>query len=220
MNALRDQIRDAANRLEASGIPSPRHDAEALAAHLLGVERGALLTHADPGDGFAGDYDALVTRRAGREPLQHITGIAYFRRVELAVGPGVFVPRPESELTAGVAVDAAQEVVAAGRVPTIVDLYAGSGVMAIAIAAEVHPAVVHAVEMDDPAIPWLRRNAAGTGVIVHHDDVGRVIETGRSMEMLHGTVDVVTANPPYIPIGADIRDPEVAEYDPAAALWG
>lgn len=217
---LREAIRAASSRLDSAGVPSPRHDAEVLAAHLLGVERGALLAHPVPADGFAADYDALVSRREAREPLQHITGTAYFRRLELAVGPGVFVPRPESELTAGVAIDAAHEIVAEGRVPTVVDLYAGSGPIAISIATEVKPVVVHAAEMSDDAIPWLRRNAAGAGVIVHHDDVARIADAGRSMAMLHGAVDIITANPPYIPDGAHIRDPEVATHDPAVALWG
>lgn len=218
--SLRDHIRAAAARLETAGVPSPRHDAEALAAHLLGVDRGALLTHPDPDGDFAAGYDKVVARRAAREPLQHITGTAHFRRLTLAVGPGVFVPRPESELTAGVAIDAAREITAAGGVPTVVDLYAGSGAIGLAIADEVQPVVVHVVEMDDPAIPWLRRNAAGAGVIVHHDDVARITDTDRSMAMLHGAVDIITANPPYIPVGAHIREPEVAEHDPASALWG
>lgn len=217
---LRETIRDAAVRLERAGVPSPRHDAEALAAHLLGIDRGALLTRDDPGDGFAADYDTLVARREAREPLQHITGSAHFRRVDLAVGPGVFIPRPETEMTAQVAIDEAKAIVAAGRVPTVADLYAGSGPIAISIATEVSPVVVHAVELSDDAIGWLRRNAAGAGVIVHHDDVGRIADPGRSMAMFHGAVDIVTANPPYVPAGAEIRDREVVEHDPALALWG
>lgn len=217
--SLRERIRAAAARLEGAGVPSPRHDAEELAAYVLGTDRGGLLTRTDPDDGFAADYDAVIARRAAREPLQHITGVAHFRRIDLAVGPGVFVPRPESELSAGVAIEAAREIVAQGRVPTVVDLYAGSGAIAISVATEVQPVVVHAVEMDNPAIPWLRRNAAGAGVIVHHDDVERVADADRSMALLHGAVDIITANPPYIPLGAHIRDQEVAEHDPAAALW-
>ncbi|WP_240477247.1 N5-glutamine methyltransferase family protein [Jiangella muralis] len=214
---LLEQLRTAAGVLAAAEVPSPRHDAEALAAHVLGVERGALLTQPDPDDSFGPRFDELVRRRAGREPLQHLTGQAPFRHLVLQVGPGVFIPRPETELTAGAAVDEARAVVAAGRVPVVVDLFSGSGAIAVSVATEVRPVMVHAVEREDDAVAWLRRNAAGNSVIVHRDDVALVAE--RSLSMLLGQVDVVAANPPYIPAEATIRDPEVAEYDPPAALW-
>ncbi|SEF18186.1 peptide chain release factor N(5)-glutamine methyltransferase [Jiangella alba] len=214
---LLEQLRTAAGVLAAAEVPSPRHDAEVLAAHVLGVERGALLTQPDPDDSFAPRFDELVRRRAGREPLQHLTGEAPFRHLILQVGPGVFIPRPETELTAGAAVDEARAVVAAGRVPVVVDLFSGSGAIAVSVATEVRPVMVHAVEREDDAVAWLRRNAAGNSVIVHRDDVALVAE--RSLSMLLGQVDVVAANPPYIPADATIRDPEVAEYDPPAALW-
>ncbi|PZF85782.1 peptide chain release factor N(5)-glutamine methyltransferase [Jiangella anatolica] len=214
---LREQLREATGRLAAAEVPSPRHDAEALAAHVLGVERGALLAQPEPDGTFATRFEELVRRRAGREPLQHLTGRAPFRHLTLQVGPGVFIPRPETELTAGAAVDEAKAVVAAGRVPVVVDLFAGSGAIAISVATEVRPVMVHAVEREDDAVAWLRRNAAGNSVIVHRDDVAQV--TQRSLSMLLGQVDIVAANPPYIPADATIRDPEVAEYDPPAALW-
>lgn len=214
---LLEQLRAATDVLTAAEVPSPRHDAEALAAHVLGVERGALLAQPDPDDSFAPRFGELVRRRASREPLQHLTGLAPFRHLTLQVGPGVFIPRPETELTAGVAVDEARAVVEAGRVPVVVDLFAGSGAIAISVATEVRPVMVHAVEREDDAVAWLRRNAAGNSVIVHRDDVALVAE--RSLSMLLGQVDVVAANPPYIPADATIRDPEVAEHDPPAALW-
>lgn len=217
MTSLRAAIKDAEARLAGAGVPSPRHDAEALAAHLLGVARGTLVVQPDPGDEFAPAYSALIQRRADREPLQHITGTAPFRHLTLQVGPGVFVPRPETELTAGAAIDAARAVVADGRVPVVVDLFSGSGAIAISVATEVRPSMVHAVESEDDAVGWLRRNAAGASVIVHRDDVAVVAE--RSLSMLLGAVDVVVANPPYVPLGATIRDAEVVEYDPAASLW-
>lgn len=217
MTSLRERIEEAAQRLAEAGVPSPRHDAEALAAHLLDVDRAGLVTAPEPPSSFDVDYTELVERRAKREPLQHITGLAHFRHLTLQVGPGVFIPRPETELTAGAAIVAAQTVVAEGRVPVVVDMFAGSGAIAISVAREVRPCVVHAVESEDDAIEWLRRNAAGASVVVHRDDVGGILE--RSMSMLIGAVDVVVANPPYVPLGAVIRDPEVAEHDPAAALW-
>jgi release factor glutamine methyltransferase len=210
---LRELIAGAADRLAAAGVPSPRHDAEALAAHLLGVTRGDLLLQPDPADTFAAEYDAAVRRRAGREPLQHITGVAHFRHITLRVGPGVFIPRPETELVAGVAIDAARTVAQTGRTPVVADLFAGSGAIALSVADEVPSAEVHAVEADDRAATWSRRNAVGTNVSVHHVDVDGCLSD------LGGRVDVVVANPPYVPTGATIRDPEVAAHDPAAALW-
>lgn len=220
--SVRELIGAAAGRLAAAGVPSPRHDAEALAAHLLGVGRGELLLQPDPDIEFATRYTELVNRRAAREPLQHITGRAYFRHLTLEVGPGVFVPRPETELTAGAAIDAAWRVVRSGGAPMIADLYAGSGAIGLAVADEVPGATVHAVEADDAAVRWLRRNVDGwlrdhpdrtSAVILHHADVdGCLAELG-------GRLDVVVANPPYVPAGARIRDPEVAAHDPAPALW-
>jgi len=210
---LRELIAAATKRLTTAGVASPRHDAEVLAAHLLGVTRGELRLQPDPTDTFVKEYDAAVRRRADREPLQHITGVAHFRHVTVRVGPGVFVPRPETELAAGAAIEAARGMVAAGRTPVVADLFAGSGAIALAVADEVQAAQVHAVEADDGAVEWLRRNAESTSVIVHHADVDGCLPE------MDGRLDVVVANPPYIPTGATIRDPEVAAHDPAAALW-
>ncbi len=201
-----DAVAAATEILAAAGVASPRHDAEALAAHLLGVSRGDLVRH-ETLDRPA--YDALVARRAAREPLQHLTGRAAFRHVEVAVGPGVFVPRPETELIAGTAIEAARTL----DRPVVVDLYSGSGAIAISMAHEVPAAVVHAVESEDDAVAWLRRNASGTAVVVHHADVDGCLPD------MDGSMDVVVANPPYVPLGAAIRDPEVAAHDPASALW-
>jgi release factor glutamine methyltransferase len=203
---VRQAVKRATRVLAAAGVPSPRHDAEALAAHLLGVGRGDLVRH-ETLDAAA--FDALVARRAARVPLQHLTGRAAFRHIEVEVGPGVFVPRPETEVTTGAAIDVARML----DRPLVVDLYAGSGAMALAVADEVPDAEVHAVESEDSAIAWLRRNVAGTRVVVHHADVERCL-----LE-LTGTVDIVVANPPYVPLGAEVRDPEVAMHDPAVALW-
>ena len=203
---VRQAVRRATRVLAAAGVPSPRHDAEALAAHILRVGRGELVQH-DTLD--VAVFETLVARRAAREPLQHLTGRAAFRHIEVQVGPGVFVPRPETEVTTGAAVEVARML----DRPLVVDLYAGSGAIALAVANEVPDAEVHAVEAEDSAIAWLRRNVAGTRVVAHHADVQRCL-----LEFT-GTVDVVVANPPYVPLGAEVRDPEVALHDPAVALW-
>lgn len=204
--SLRAAVTAATERLTKAGVPSPRNDAEVLAAHLLGVDRKDLLQR-DAID--ASVYGTLIDRRAAREPLQHLTGKASFRHIEVAVGPGVFIPRPESESTAGAAIHYAKQL----SRPVVVDLYAGSGVIALSVVDEVPEATVHAVEAHESAFHWLRRNTAGTPVVVHHTDVDGCLPE------LSGGVDVVVANPPYIPTGARIRDPEVALYDPASALW-
>jgi release factor glutamine methyltransferase len=210
---LRELVAAATERLAAAGVPSPRHDAEILAAHLLGVTRGRLLVQPHLPEAFAGEYDAAIQRRAGREPLQHITGVAHFRHITVRVGPGVFVPRPETELVAGVAIEVVRSILDGGRTPVVADLFAGSGAIAVAVADEVPSAQIHAVEADDAAVVWLSQNADGTSVVIHHSDVDGCLPD------LDGGVDVIAANPPYVPTGATIRDPEVAAHDPAAALW-
>jgi release factor glutamine methyltransferase len=203
---------DAAARVLAdAGVASPRHDAEELAAHALGLSRSRLvLLDRLPAD-VAGRYAALVEQRAARVPLQHLTGVAGFRRLELAVGPGVFVPRPETE----VLVEWALARLRPGDL--VVDLCAGSGAVALAVADEAPGVRVHAVELEEDALAWAARNVRATGlpVTLHRGDVG----DPAVLADLDGTVDVVTANPPYIPVGAGVER-EVAEHDPAAALWG
>lgn len=188
-------IRAAAAVLAAAGVTSARHDAEALAEVALDERQ----------------YAAYVERRAAREPLQHITGVAYFRYLELAVGPGIFIPRPETELVAQAAIDFARALDTA----TVVDLCAGSGAIALSIASEVPTATVYAVEDDDAAMKWLQRNAAGTRVQLRHEDAAQALRG------LESTVDVVVSNPPYIPSGLHYgMEAEVLDHDPAAALWG
>lgn len=206
MTALRRAIARATERLAAAGVPSPRVDAEELAAFSLGVERRDLWRHAEVGACFA-EY---VGRRVAREPLQHITGRAHFRHLTLAVGPGVFVPRPETEVVTQAAIDAARAV---GRHPVVVDLGTGSGAIALSVATEVPGARVHAVEADPAAHAWAVRNLAGSGVDLRLGDMADALGE------LDGAVDVVVSNPPYIPLGAAVRDPEVAAHDPAPALW-
>ncbi len=207
----------AAARLAAAGVASPRHDAEALAAHVLGVPRSRLVLAGPLDERQQARYAELVDQRASRVPLQHLTGLAGFRRLELSVGPGVFVPRPETEVLAGWAIDA----LAGVPDPLVVDLCAGSGAVALALAQEVAGARVHAVEIDPQALAWAERNAAARAaagdppISLHQGDV----TDPALLAELAGTVDLVTANPPYIPLGSTVER-EVAEHDPPAALWG
>ncbi|MDT0200988.1 peptide chain release factor N(5)-glutamine methyltransferase [Nocardioides sp. AE5] len=208
-------LRDAASRLEESGVASPDHDAAELLAHVLGTTRSRLPLVDDPGADQVAEFGALVERRAAREPLQHLTGLAGFRHTELKVGPGVFVPRPETELLAGWAIEAAQQVLGeSGRAPVVVDLCTGSGAIARSLAQEVPEARVYAVELDEGAHAWATQNLAGTGVELRHGDMADAFDD------LAGTVDVVVCNPPYIPLEAwETVAAEARDHDPHLALF-
>jgi release factor glutamine methyltransferase len=206
--------RQAAARLRDAGVASPERDADLLLAHVLDVPLGRLPLLDDLGVGEQERYDALLARRAAREPLQHLTGTAAFRHVELAVGPGVFVPRPETELLAGWGVDRAREVLAQDRPPVVVDLCTGSGAIALSIATEVPEAEVHAVELSEDALAWAERNLAGHGVDLRQGDLADAFAD------LDGEVDVVVCNPPYIPLDAyETVAPEARDHDPHLALF-
>jgi release factor glutamine methyltransferase len=217
MSLLMTEIGLAVTRLADAGVESPRADAELLAAHRHQVSRSKLhlVTDADFDPRFWDD----VARREAREPLQHITGIAYFRYLDLEVGPGVFVPRPETEVMTGWAIERLTEMDVAE--PVVADLGTGSGAIALAIAQEVPAALVHAVEGDPLARPWTERNIARCATSAAHT-AGRVrLHPGdfdSALAELNGTVDLVVSNPPYIPVGADVP-PEVGEYEPTAALF-
>ena len=212
--------------LAAVGVPSPGADAAVLAAHVLGVPRAELNRRIVLGECLDDEAERrfrdLIARRAAREPLQHLTGTAPFRRLELLVGPGVFVPRVETELVAGIAVDEAARLAAAGSVPLVVDLCTGSGAIALAVADEVPAARVFAVELDPAAVAWAARNVSAHGLGDRLDlragDATRA-DTGVLAE-LAGDVDVLVANPPYIPPDAEPVEPEVRDHDPALALYG
>jgi release factor glutamine methyltransferase len=212
-----EALRVATRVLTAAGVESARADAETLLAHELGVSRGRVQALAVAGGdvepAVLARFARLVERRAEREPLQHLTGRAGFRTVELAVGPGVFVPRPETEVVAQLAIDAARGM----DRPVVVDLATGSGAIALAVAAEVPAAVVTGVERNPSALAWARRNVAGLAL----PNV-RVLEgdLADALPGLAGSVDVVVSNPPYIPDGMIPRDPEVRLHDPADALFG
>ena len=200
----------ATARLAEAGIASPRVDAELLAAYVLGVGRGRLpLIDTVRGD-EARRFAELVERRARRIPVQHLLGTAAFRHLELAVGDGVFVPRPETELLAGWGI----EHTAPGA--TVVDLCSGTGAIACSVADEAAPGRVVAVERSPAALGYLRRNAEAFAVV--RVVAGDVTDPGLLAEC-RGLVDVLLCNPPYVPDGTPVP-PEVAEHDPAEAVFG
>lgn len=215
----RGLLRESVDALTAAGVPDARVDAELLLGHVLGASRGRVqsleITGADVDDPVVGRMRALVARRATREPLQHITGRAPFRSLELAVGPGVFVPRPETEQVAQFAIDALRAV--ASDEPIAVDLGTGSGAIALALATEVPHARVYAVERSPDAHAWAARNFAETGAGNATLVLGDLAD---ALPELDGTVSLVASNPPYIPRGAVPRDAEVRLYDPELALYG
>lgn len=210
---VRTLLQAATDRLTRAGVPSPRADAELLLAHALDVDRArlgvltALGSVVDPGR-----FEVLLEQRADRVPVQHLTGRAGFRALDLHVGPGVFVPRPETEGVAQLAVDEA----ARRTAPVVVDLCTGSGAIAIAVATEVPDARVHAVELDPMAHAWARRNvdAFAPGLDL------RLGDAAHAFTDLDGSVDVVVSNPPYVPPGAVPQEVEVARHDPQVALYG
>ncbi|GAA2244556.1 release factor glutamine methyltransferase [Streptomyces ruber] len=209
-SVLLTEVAQATQRLADAGVPSPRTDAEELAAFVHGVKRGQLHTVRDAD--FDARYWEAVARREAREPLQHITGRAYFRYLELQVGPGVFVPRPETESVVGWAIDAvrAMDVVE----PLIVDLCTGSGAIALALAQEVPRSRVHAVELSEDALKWTRKNMAGSRVDLRQGDA---LDAFRDLD---GQVDLVISNPPYIPLTEwEYVAPEARDHDPEMALF-
>lgn len=210
-SSLREAISNATSTLREAGVSSPDVDARLLAAHLLGL-RPVELMFAEPPAGFECDYAQLVARRAAREPLQHITGSAPFYGVELAVGPGVFIPRPETEVLAQWAVQMLDD---APSAPAVVDLGSGSGALAIAVARAVPAATVYAVERSHEAREYLRRN------VEEHAPQVRIVAGDMTdphlLAELAGSVDLVVSNPPYVPESPEL---EVEVYaDPHEAVF-
>jgi release factor glutamine methyltransferase len=219
---VRSLLQRSVGILAASGIADPQVDAELLIGHVLGASRGRVQSMSVT-DAAVGPEDTLaiveaIERRAAREPLQHITGVAWFRTLEISVGPGVFVPRPETEFVAGLAIDALRAVVPAeGGAPRAVDLGTGSGAIALSLAVEVPHAEVAAVENSPRAFIWAKENLRRVGA-----ENARLVfvDLADALPELDGSVDVVVSNPPYIPLGAVPRDPEVRLFDPEHALYG
>jgi release factor glutamine methyltransferase len=201
--------------LASVGIESAEVDTQLLAAHVLGISKGEL--HAklflDPEIEQFQEIEELIRKRSERIPLQHLTGVAYFRNLTLAVGPGVFIPRPETE---GVAELAIQALRAIPGEPIAVDLCTGSGAIAISMATEVPHAKVFAWELNPESEPWLRQNLRGNVELI----MGDIADEHPLFDELAGSVDVVISNPPYIPNWAVPKDLEVHLHDPAMALYG
>jgi len=212
-DSLRAVLADAERELAAAGVASPRFDAESLAAHVLGVQRGHLVLKQRLDPAAERVLRVLVARRAAREPLQHLLGTAVLGPVEVAVGPGVFIPRPETELLLEWGVARLHAVAS----PLVVDLCTGSAALALAIAALRPDAEVHAVELDPDALAWARRNVAAHGgrVQLHASDV----RASDLLPDLAGRVDLVVCNPPYVPDATPVP-PEVRTGDPAVAVFG
>lgn len=220
---LGDLVRHAAERFESVGIDSSLADAELLAGHILGLSRGGvqaqMLVGATISEEQAEAISDLYGRRLSREPLQHITGVAYFRQLELGVGRGVFIPRPETEFVAQLAIDAVNRALVAGTSnPIAVDLGTGSGAIALAMSTEISSAKVFAVEKSADAFPFTKSNfdkyaEQGEATLIQGDLVD-------AFQELNGTVSVVASNPPYIPLDMIPRDKEVRLHDPDLALYG
>lgn len=217
---LRALVRGASAILAEAGVPSPEHDARALAAHALGVPHLAYAPAELPAS-LQGEFAELVDRRRRREPLQHILGSAVFRHVTLRVEAGVFVPRPETEVVAQHAIDAAQAVETAGSAPLVVDLCCGAGGIAVSVDVEVPTSLVVAVDASPEAVALTRHNRAAQAEVAGEGrtELGDVRDPALLAD-LDGTVDVVVSNPPYIPPDAVPNEPEVRDFDPDLALYG
>ncbi|AWV47797.1 protoporphyrinogen oxidase [Mycobacterium leprae Kyoto-2] len=214
MIRLRRAIDSAVTQLEEAGIGSARCDAEQLAAHLAGTDRGRLALLDTPGEEFFRRYSDAVAARSRRVPLQHLIGTVSFGPVVLHVGPDVFIPRPETE--------AILAWVMAQRLPerpVIVDACTGSGALAVALAHHRPAARVIGIDDSDSALDYARRNAEGTAVECVRADV----TTPALLPELDGCVDLFVANPPYVPddpVVQSILEPEVTQYDPRHAVFG
>lgn len=223
--SVRDVLVDAERRLTSAGIASPSVDSSSIMAFVLGTTRGRLILQDHLTDEQRLRVEQLISRRLTRVPLQYLLGTAGFRRMEIEVGPGVFIPRPETELVAEAAIRELQSVPAAQRVA--VDMCAGSGAIALSMATEADGVRAFAVELSESALVWTRRNIAsqqsalaarGSSVAVVEHDAVTVAEG--PLAALAGQVAVVVSNPPYIPDAMVPREPEVRDYEPHAALFG
>lgn len=207
-------LAQAVHRLADAEVDSPENDARLLLAHVLGVPPPQLSLVNEIDDRQRRAFEGLVGQRAERVPLQHLTGRAYFRYLELEVGPGVFVPRPETEVMTGWAIERLEKLIADGRSPLVVELCAGSGAIAKSIATEVPGVLVHAVELSEEAAHYASANLWGSAVTLHVEDMTHALTE------LNGLVDLVIANPPYVPLDAYLSIPvEARDHDPTVALF-
>jgi release factor glutamine methyltransferase len=212
--AVRPLLAEATDRLREAGVESPAQDARILLSFVSGVELAQLPLLDELDDDHVRRYRKLIMRRVERVPVQHLTGRAHFRRVEVVVGPGVFVPRPETEVMTGWAIDQLRSLISRERRPLVVELCAGSGVISKAITSELTRVDIHAVEVSEAAADYARRNLADTLVDLHVSDMATALVD------LNGSVDLVIANPPYIPLDAyESVAPEARDHDPVQALF-
>lgn len=214
---ISEALEQATDRLSAAGVLSPSVDSEILCAHVMNVSRSELTTLLVLGQALTSsqleDFLAMLARREKREPLQHITGLAPFRHLELEVGPGVFVPRPETEQVVSIAIEKMQKI----QNPVIVDLCSGSGAITISLSTEIPGAKVYGVELSEEAFSFLKRNFLKYGL---DQNLLRNQDLGTAFDELKSTVDLVVSNPPYIPNQAVPIDLGVQLYDPKLALYG
>lgn len=214
MEQLTTARRHAVSVLSNAGVPSPGVDADLLLCFVTADTRSELKLRELRGEQLTesqhAQYLDLVTRRAQRIPLQHLTGEGYFRYLTLKVGPGVFSPRPETETVVQVGLDFIGSV----QGSRCVDLCSGSGAIAAALKTELKDSSVWAVELSDDAIGYTRANCEPLGVTVLHQDASSLPQE------LNDTMDLVISNPPYIPPNAIPREIEVREHDPQMALYG
>lgn len=211
MTKLQGFLDQTASRFAAAGIVSSQVDAELILSFHLGISRGELLTRAFIGEDISpnSELEKMITRRQLREPLQHITGQAFFRGLELEVGPGVFIPRPETEAVAQIGLD----FLAGKNSQRVLDIGTGSGAIAISLALE-SDATVQAIELSAAAGAF-----AGRNILLNRAEVELFIGDFRNLELEFASYDLVISNPPYIPIDAIPIDPEVRNFDPAEALY-
>lgn len=221
MTTVRDVLVDAERRLTAAGVSSAAADATLIVSFVLERPKAALYLHDEIPAEQRIRIERMVTQRSSRIPVQYLLGRAPFRHLELFVGPGVFIPRPETELVAEAVIRSA-----AGGV--VVDLCAGSGAVALAVATEADGVDVHAVELSPDAFPWLERNVlayadriatANSRIMTYLADACTAADPGQPLARLAGAVDAVVSNPPYIPDAMVPRDPEVRDHEPHMALF-
>ena len=214
-------LKDATERLTRSGVASPQVDAELLLAHVTGASRGEVLAWVHTDRSLTADqvvdWDRLLARREKREPLQHLTGTAAFMSFEVSVGPGVFVPRPETQALVEAAIDQALAMAVGEEGVRILDLCSGSGVVAISLARAIPHANVSAVEASPEALAYLERNVENLAPNIR---VVALSVAECAEEFGDSGFDMILANPPYVPVSEVPNDPEVATYDPAMALFG
>ena len=211
-----DLLSEASSKLEAAGVTSATVDAELLACFCLAISRSELqllvATKSEFPIQHLDQFQLVLSRRVSREPLQHITGTAPFRHLELKVGPGVFTPRPETEQVVGYAMEKISKL----HNPLIVDLCSGSGAIAISLTTEISGSKVFAVELSKAAFGYLLQNAASYGL---PEENLRNEELQTSLSELDGLVDLVISNPPYIPNDAIPVDLEVQLHEPSMSLY-